>query len=82
MDNGRWWLQQPLVTGRVLAGASMSPAGLLLTGGWAPGTFLSSTEVLKPDGWEAGPDMLVGLNDHCQVTVGSRLYVAGRAEGA
>ena len=83
LDHGRWWLQQPLITGRYIAGASMSPAGILVTGGEdASGTPLSSTEVLTGEGWVAGPDMPVAVAEHCQVSVGSRVYVAGRAGGA
>ena len=58
----------------------MSPAGIIITGGKdASGTRLSSTEVLTGEGWVAGPDMPVTVSKHCQVSVGSRVYVSGRA---
>ena len=83
LDHGRWWLQQPLITRRYYAAASMSPAGILVTGGVdASGTLLSSTEVLTGEGWVAGPDIPVAVWRHCQVSVGSRVYVSGRVGGA
>ena len=58
----------------------MSPAGIIITGGYdASYTLLSSTEVLTGEGWVAGPDMLVAVSGHCQVSMGSRVYVSGRA---
>jgi hypothetical protein len=72
-------VQQPIITERAGAGASMSPAGIIITGGDdASYTTLSSTEVMTGEGWVAGPDMPVAVRRHCQVTVGSRVYVAGR----
>ena len=58
----------------------MSPAGIIITGGYdASDTRLRSTEVLTGEGWLAGPDMPVAVASHCQVSVGSRVYVSGRA---
>jgi hypothetical protein len=61
----------------------MSPAGIIITGGVdSSGTRLSSTEKLTGEGWVAGPDMPVAVRSHCQVSVGSRVYLTGRAGGA
>ena len=76
LDHGRWWI--PLTTGRAWAAGSMTREGWLVTGGMsADGTILSTTEVLTPEGWIRGPPMPVAVYDHCQVTVGDRVYVAG-----
>ena len=57
----------------------MTRRGWLVTGGYAGGkTRLSSTEVLTPEGWVAGPAMELGVSGHCQVTVGDTVYLAGK----
>jgi hypothetical protein len=67
-----------MTTERYLAAASLSPGGLLVTGGLdATNTRLSSTEVLTPDGWVAGPSLPVAVTYHCQVSVGDTVYVSG-----
>ena len=68
-------------TERGNAGASMYKDGLLVTGGRdASRTYLKSTEVLTSEGWVAGPDLPVAVDNHCQVTVGSMVYDAGKAD--
>ena len=66
LDNGGWWLQQSLLTERYFAAASLSPAGVLISGGaLGTGSALSTTEILANEGWKAGPSMPMAVYDHC-----------------
>ena len=79
LEHGQWWQQLPLLSARDAAAGSMTRRGWLVTGGWsADYTRLSSTEVLTPEGWVAGPTMELAVSRHCQVTVGDTVYLAGK----
>ena len=61
------------------AAASVVNDTWLVTGGYYGGPFsLSSTEMLQGGGWVAGPGLPVGMESHCQVTVGQGVVVTGR----
>ena len=66
-------MQQPLNTKRVYAAASLSPLGLMVTGGWSQ----SSTEVLTPTGWIPGPALPEPVSGHCQLSIGSLVIIIG-----
>ena len=54
----------------------MSGDGLLVTGGVGVGV---STEVLSGSTWQAGPPLKEAVNGHCQVSIGSVVYIIGRS---
>ena len=71
-----------MIRPRYGAGSSNSPRGLFLTGG-VPGSLddtlppVNTTEILVDGTWEPGPDLPSPLVNHCQVTVGQTIYIAG-----
>ena len=81
LDHGRWWLQQPLNSKRYRAAASLSPLGLMVTGGWSD-RRLSSTEVLSPTGWIPGPALPEPVSSHCQISIGSVVIIIGIIQSA
>ena len=78
LTGGAWVQQASLATARWASAASMSGDGLLVTGGWG-GSYLSSTEVLSGSTWQAGPPLKEAVNGHCQVSIGSVVYIIGRS---
>ena len=66
-----------MIVARFAAGASSGPRGFFITGGYTKTGLTSSTEVLTHNGWEAGPDLPLSLASHCQVSVGSKVIIAG-----
>ena len=67
-----------MTTERAYAAASLSPTGVLVSGGMDNTlTRLSTTEVLTPEGWIVGPSLPIAVAGHCQVTVGSTVILAG-----
>lgn len=78
LHHGSWWLQQPLSSNRRYAAASLSPLGLMVTGGWDGVSRLSTTEVLSPTkGWMPGPDLPEPVYKHCQISIGSVVIIIG-----
>ena len=55
---------------------SITPDGFLVTGGRTPGLH-RTTEYYNGAEWKDGPDMPIGMESHCQVTIGSTVYVSG-----
>jgi len=63
------------------AAASMTPGGLMVTGGYGKGGYLSSTEIFKENVWVTGPSLPVGVEGHCQVQIGDHVIVVGGYPG-
>jgi hypothetical protein len=61
---------------RNTAAASMTPAGMMVTGGWDGNDQLATTEYYSGQ-WVRGPDMPVAMFGHCQVTVDTSVIVTG-----
>ena len=73
-----------MIRPRYGAESSTSPRGLFLTGGRIEKSlknrtlpFLNTSEILVDGIWEPGPDLPSRLFEHCQVTVGQTIYIAG-----
>ena len=77
--NGAWVQQASLTTARHRSATSMSSDGLFVTGGFDGSSILSSTEVFSGSTWQAGPPLKEAVNGHCQVTIGSVVYIIGRS---
>ena len=44
----------------------------------ATNSFFKTTEIYKEDGsWEPGPDLPTEIHDHCQVEVGTQVFIIG-----
>ena len=58
---------------------SLTDMGVFRTGGYEDVDYgaTSSTEYFQNGIWTAGPKLPGGLYKHCQVTIGSTVYVAG-----
>ena len=65
----------------MLAAASGNGAGGWIVSGGMDTTsdsFLETTEIYNEDGtWEPGPDLPTILRDHCQVQVGTQVFIIG-----
>ena len=73
-----------MIRPRYGAESSISPRGLFLTGGRTDVNkknrtlpHLNTSEILVDGIWEQGPDLPSPLYEHCQVTVGQTIYIAG-----
>ena len=87
----RWEEQSSLSVPRHTAGGSRWMGGWLVTGGMDGNTRHTSSELYTGGSWTAGPVLdtttfwsssgLNGLSHHCQVTVGSKVIVAGQLMG-
>jgi len=79
--NGSWveGVTPHMIKKRSVAGHSWTNKGLFVTGGFnKEEKTLSHTEYLTRSGkWEEGPRLPYNLRGHCQVTVGSDVYVLG-----
>ena len=54
--------------------------GWMVSGGLdaSSDSFLKTTEIYKKDGsWEPGPDLPTEIHDHCQVEVGTKVFIIG-----
>ena len=60
-------------------GMSLTDTGAFRTGGYEDVDHgaTSSTEYFQNGIWQSGPKLPGGLYKHCQVTIGSTVYVAG-----
>jgi len=82
LQNGIWNQAASMIRPRYGAESSTSPRGLFLTGGRTDVKnrtlpFLNTSEILVDGIWEPGPDLPSPLWEHCQVTVGQTIYIAG-----
>ena len=59
------------------AATSITTQGMLVTGGYNGDDRLSTTEYFDGEQWVAGPEMPVGMDSHCQVTVEETVIVTG-----
>ena len=66
-----------MVQARDSASSSMTPGGMLVTGGGGYSTPNPESTEFFADKWVRGPDMPKGMYRHCQATVGTRAFVTG-----
>jgi hypothetical protein len=59
------------------ARSSMTPEGMLVTGGAGWATPNQKWTEFFAGEWVRGPDMPTGMYSHCQATVGTRAIVSG-----
>ena len=59
------------------AASSMTPGGMLVTGGGGYATPNPQSTEFFADKWVKGPDMPKGMYGHCQTTVGTWAIVTG-----
>ena len=64
-----------------MAAGTATEKGFLLKGGEGRRSMLSSTEYFSSGVWKPGPAMPVPIEEHCQLTVGSAVYVIGMYTG-
>ena len=90
LHGSSWEKQSSLRIPRQNAGGSRWMGGWLVTGGIDFNTRHRSSELYTGGSWTAGPDMVklwswssgeMGSEGHCQVTVGSKVIVAGKLWG-
>jgi hypothetical protein len=73
LTSNAWSSAQPLATARYFAAAAMTARGWWVSGGFAGGAALASTELLSAEGtWSAGPDLPVAMSGHCAVQIDAR----------
>ena len=78
MKNGEWTSIPALKTFRRSAGSSITSMGLLVTGGYSGDSVLKTTEIGNIFGvWVEGPPLPLPSYLHCQVTVGSTVFILG-----
>jgi hypothetical protein len=83
LAGGVWTRQPSIKEGRYHAAGTITEKGFLITGGLGGGggLLLSSTEYFSSGVWKSGPALPVAIVGHCQITVGSAVYVIGRYSG-
>lgn len=75
---GGVWTQQASMGDAVQSSAiSETTKGPLRSGGKDDITSVSTTEYFQSGEWVRGPDLPDRLYGHCQVTIGSTVYIAG-----
>merc|ERR1712179_350644 len=85
LKEGEWSEMPSMTVPRVGAAASMTSKGWLVTGGFTSGSRdypLDSTEIFVGGKWLPGPDLPEHRSWHCQVTVGSNVFIFGGEDGS
>jgi len=77
LKDGKWTSMPSMSTPRGLAAASMTSKGWLVSGGVLEYQLLNTTELFSNNEWSAGPVLPHVMQGHCQVTVGSHVYIFG-----
>jgi len=83
LKEGEWTEMPSMTVPRWGAAASMTSKGWLVTGGYTldstdlPDYILDSTEFFDGEEWLPGPNLPEPRTWHCQVTVGSHVFIFG-----